>query len=80
MTRDGGWVALDHTRPSSVPLPFVVSREGTNVMRILLIEDEVPDRESLTRVLSRNGYTVLTAGDGKAGLALLSRHRFRLVT
>lgn len=46
---------------------------------ILLIEDEVPLRAALTRALSRNGYTVLTAGDGKAGLALLSRHRFRLV-
>lgn len=46
---------------------------------ILLIEDEVPLRVALTRALSRNGYSVLGAGDGKAGLALLSRHRFRLV-
>jgi DNA-binding response OmpR family regulator len=46
---------------------------------ILLIEDEVPLRAALTRALSRNGYTVQTAGDGKAGLALLSRNRFRLV-
>jgi CheY-like chemotaxis protein len=46
---------------------------------ILLIEDDVPLRGALTRALSCSGYTVLTANDGKAGLALLARHRFRLV-
>jgi two-component system cell cycle response regulator CpdR len=46
---------------------------------ILLIEDEVPFRELLSTVLSCVGYSVLTAGDGKTGLDLLSRHRFRLV-
>lgn len=63
--------------------PPLNAKSDTNEVRplsdILLIEDEVALRVALTRALSRNGYSVLGAGDGKAGLALLSRHRFRLV-
>jgi len=38
--------------------------------RILVVEDEVAIRELLTFNLERDGYEVLTAGDGESGLAL----------
>lgn len=38
---------------------------------ILLVEDEDPLRNLATRILSKRGYTVLSAADGQAGLDLL---------
>jgi CheY-like chemotaxis protein len=46
---------------------------------VLLIEDDGSLRDALSRALSCSGYSVRTANDGKAGLAVLARHRFRLV-
>src|SRR5687767_15172489 len=46
---------------------------------ILLIEDETALLTALTRALSRCGYSVLTAPNGKVGLDLLAKNRFRLV-
>ena len=37
-------------------------------MRILIIEDELPMRTALADLLNANGYRVLTAADGEAGL------------
>jgi DNA-binding response OmpR family regulator len=39
-----------------------------NSERILIIEDELPMRTALQDVLQSEGYRVLTAGDGQAGL------------
>ncbi len=39
-------------------------------MRILLVEDEAPLRETLAARLKRDGYAVDTAGDGEEGLYL----------
>jgi DNA-binding response OmpR family regulator len=36
--------------------------------RILIIEDELPMRTALKDVLEGEGYRVLTAADGQAGL------------
>jgi CheY-like chemotaxis protein len=40
------------------------------VPRILIIEDNEPNREMLSRRLKRRGYEVLVAVDGEAGIAL----------
>jgi two-component system cell cycle response regulator DivK len=40
------------------------------VPRILLVEDEEMNRDSLARLLRRRGYEVLIAVDGEQGLAL----------
>lgn len=37
-TGNGAWVALDHTRPSSLPAPFVMSQDGKRVLRIAVPE------------------------------------------
>lgn len=39
-------------------------------MRVLLVEDEVPLRETLAARLKRDGFAVDTAGDGEEGLYL----------
>lgn len=46
---------------------------------ILLVDDEVNILSSLKRVLSREGYTVLTAAGGEEGLEVLSREPVDLV-
>lgn len=45
---------------------------------ILVIDDEEFLRELLTAALAAKGYTVLTAEDGMAGVALFERHRDRV--
>lgn len=47
--------------------------------RILVIEDELPMRTALTDCLEAEGYRVLTAGDGAAGLDRALRERPDLV-
>ncbi|MCC6750792.1 MAG: sigma-54-dependent Fis family transcriptional regulator [Deltaproteobacteria bacterium] len=41
---------------------------------ILLVDDEQSNLDSLSRIMSREGYEVLVATDGKQGLELLRRH------
>jgi DNA-binding NtrC family response regulator len=41
--------------------------------RILIVDDEPDMLESCSRILSRQGYACVTAGDGRAALALLER-------
>jgi DNA-binding response OmpR family regulator len=43
--------------------------------RIMVIEDEPDARQALGRLLAEEGYTVCTAADGQAGLALLGDFR-----
>ncbi len=42
--------------------------------RILIIEDEKPLREAFAFLLTSEGYEVLLAENGKAGLKLLKQH------
>lgn len=44
-------------------------------MKILVVDDEQPIRESLGRKLRREGYTVYTAGNGLEGLKLFHAER-----
>ena len=47
--------------------------------KILIVEDNVENRDSLSRRLQRRGYEVLTAEDGKAGLAMAQAEKPDLV-
>lgn len=47
--------------------------------RILVIDDDAQLRQMLTTLLTRKGFQVKTAENGKAGLDLAQRHRFDLV-
>ena len=40
-------------------------------MKILVIDDDHMVRYALSKILQRNGYDVVTASDGKRGMALL---------
>jgi len=40
-------------------------------MKILVIDDDHMVRYALSKILQRNGYDVITASDGKRGMALL---------
>jgi DNA-binding NtrC family response regulator len=46
---------------------------------ILIIDDEAAIRESLDTLLTLEGFTVTTAGDGPAGMDLLSRNEYNLL-
>ena len=43
--------------------------------KICIIDDDVLILEMYTRALEQNGYIVLTAGDGEAGLALIKKEK-----
>src|SRR5215208_4737076 len=47
--------------------------------QVLIVDDEPNLRKILSAQLSRDGYDVLTAEDGEAGLALLKEHHIDLV-
>ena len=47
--------------------------------RILLVEDNEPSRDMLSRRLRRRGYTVLTAVDGQEALDMARRERPDLI-
>lgn len=47
--------------------------------RILLVEDNEMNRDMLSRRLSRKGYHVITAEDGKQGVEAVERERPDLV-
>ena len=45
---------------------------------VLVVEDEAPLREAAQRILERNGYVVLPAGNGADALAIAERHDARI--
>ena len=47
--------------------------------RILIVDDDRSNVESLSRVFRREGYDVLTAGDGKAGLDAIRKEHVNVV-
>lgn len=62
----------EFTSEAVVPLP-----KGST---ILVIDDDPQVRELLSRILGKEGYRVLTAEDGNAGLELAERHRPDAIT
>jgi CheY-like chemotaxis protein len=47
--------------------------------KVLIVEDNEENRDSLSRRLERRGYTVVLAADGKAGVALAQSERPDLI-
>ena len=60
----------EHAPVPEVP-PALIADRST----ILVIDDERPMRELLERFLNREGFQVVTAADGRAGLELARRYR-----
>jgi PAS domain S-box-containing protein len=52
---------------------------GKEVMRILLAEDNPVNQRVAVRILEKNGYQVIVAGNGREALAALDREDFDLV-
>lgn len=48
-------------------------------MRILVIDDDAPMRETLRAILEKAGYEVVEAGDGRAGLSRQREQPVQLV-
>ncbi|MBU0503717.1 MAG: response regulator [Candidatus Omnitrophota bacterium] len=48
-------------------------------LKLLIVDDEVDIRESLSRILERYGYSVLTAQDGEEGLNIINEHDIDIV-
>lgn len=46
---------------------------------LLLVDDETSILSTLKRLLRREGYTILSANDGQAGLEILATHRVDVV-
>lgn len=59
------------------PLPSPPA-PGRGIETVLLVEDEERVRELVKEVLSKQGYTVLTAGNGEEGLAISQREPRRI--
>ncbi len=53
----------------------VVSQSWEPAKLVLIVDDESGILESLARICKREGWDVLTASDGQAGLDLLRKHR-----
>jgi putative two-component system response regulator len=54
--------------------PLVRSSRGSGLPRILVVEDDEAIRSLLQVVLQREGFEVVTASDGEAGLAAVDAH------
>jgi PAS domain S-box-containing protein len=66
--------ALDDDAPVRRPPSSMPSPTGGGEV-VLVIDDEEPTRRLLARTLSRHGYRVLVACDGREGLATFLAHR-----
>ena len=55
------------------------STEPEHDATILVVDDEPELSRALSKLLSRNGYHVLTDGNGEEGLAILRRQEIHLV-
>jgi PAS domain S-box-containing protein len=64
------------TMSDRLPPPVPADRAGTET--ILLVEDEPAIRRSAKRLLERNGYTVLVAGDGDEALKMFADQESRI--
>jgi two-component system NtrC family sensor kinase len=65
-------------RPAATP-PIPPSQIAAQNKRILVIDDEDGIRRALSRLLSRDGYTVETAANGRLALTLVERVAYDLI-
>ncbi len=64
-------VTTEVALPKAEPVPYQRSPRGETV---LVVEDEVALREVTKRILTRNGYQVITAASGPEALDVASNH------
>jgi DNA-binding NtrC family response regulator len=71
----------DTTQIAAEALPTQAAEAITteSPARILIIDDEAAIRESLDTMLTLEGFAVTLAGDGAAGMELLSRNQYDLL-
>jgi signal transduction histidine kinase len=65
------WTSPAAARPAEAALP----PPGAHLRRVLVVEDNVDARQTLSALLSASGYEVFVAGDGDDGLAQILEHR-----
>ena len=67
--------------PDFTALEKVADASGVNdsIVRILLVEDDTTNQFAISRLLSKYGYQVDVAGDGREGLKLLVESDYALV-
>jgi DNA-binding NtrC family response regulator len=64
--------------PHAAPVPAQSDRRALE-HRALIVDDEVPIRRLLTRLLLRRGFDVSEADSGEAALAMAEQARFSIV-
>jgi two-component system NtrC family sensor kinase len=72
-------IVRDPATRTILPLPGEADREGAQLRRILLVDDEVGIRRSVGRFLRRYGYQVTDVPSAQAGLNALSSGRYDVV-
>jgi len=70
---------VDSARPADAP-PTAAGEVGRGAGTVLIIDDDPAARNITRRVLSREGYGVIEAGDGAEGLRLARELRPDLIT
>ncbi len=65
--------------PKSGPLCPAVADDSEVLATILIVDDEPELCRALCKLLTRNGYRVLSAGNGREGLAVLRQEKIDLV-
>lgn len=65
--------AAGFARAASPPLPITKQTKSRSDEVVIIIDDEEMVRSACSGILSRAGYRVLTAPDGKAGIELFDR-------
>jgi CheY-like chemotaxis protein len=72
-------ICLPHSPEREVePLAAQSAAGPTGTEMVLVVEDSAEVLRVTVSALQRHGYSVLSAGNGRAGLALLERHEGRL--
>ncbi len=66
--------------PTAAPAEAAIAAEATDGPTVLVIDDDASARDLLQKMLAREGFRVLTATDGKAGLALARSSRPAAIT
>jgi two-component system, cell cycle sensor histidine kinase and response regulator CckA len=69
------WLPFTEQAPTSLTTQPLVSKR-TRTARILVVEDEPLVRRTVVLTLEREGYEVLTAGDGEEAMALFRKPDF----
>jgi two-component system chemotaxis sensor kinase CheA len=71
--------SIGQTSPTAIASDPAASRSPTTNPNVLLVEDSIPIRTQVRRILERAGYTVTAAVDGLDGFAKLQEGNFDAV-